>query len=110
MGKHSNDIINIQFTKVFNEVLRLKLVPNKSQFAYAIGKRHHEVHYYLQGKRPLTITVVHNISNAFNVNTNFLFGRSEVMFKNLQPKKPKPPSKGNIVIMNEQKLIEKHSA
>lgn len=78
--KIQNPVINERFSKVYDRLKELKKVKNKSRLAELLGTYNHVINNIIKKERNLTIEQIHKLVELFDVNVNYLFGRSEVMF------------------------------
>ncbi len=82
LEKISNPVINERFTDLFKVLRERGLVKNKSRLAEKLGTYNHVINNIIKKERNLTIEQIHKMVSLYDVNVNYLFGRSDVMFGN----------------------------
>jgi phage repressor protein C with HTH and peptisase S24 domain len=78
--KINNPIINERFCQLYKQMREIGMIKNKSRLAEKLGTYNHVINNIMKKDRNLTIEQIHKMVELFDVNVNYLFGRSEVMF------------------------------
>ncbi|MEZ5055858.1 MAG: LexA family transcriptional regulator [Saprospiraceae bacterium] len=80
MGAFSENIVNQQFKKVFDELENSNRIKGKSDIAKKLGTYNHVINSILKGDRNITVDQLSQLCHLYGVNSNFLFGLSDDMF------------------------------
>jgi hypothetical protein len=80
MSNFLDNIVNQRFRKVFQELERESLIKGKSDIAKKLGTYNHVINSILKGQRNITVDQLHKLLEHYEVDANYLFGRSEAMF------------------------------
>jgi phage repressor protein C with HTH and peptisase S24 domain len=75
-----DNIVNQQFTTLFKDLQDQGKIKGKSDIARVLGTYNHVINDIIKGKRNLTLEQINNLMEAFKVNANFLFGRTNQMY------------------------------
>jgi phage repressor protein C with HTH and peptisase S24 domain len=78
--KINNPIINERFCQLYKQMREMGMIKNKSRLAEKLGTYNHVINNIMKKERNLTIEQIHKLVDLFNVNVNYLFGRSDIMF------------------------------
>lgn len=81
MGDFSDNIVNQQFRKVYEELEKFNLIKGKSDIAKHLGTYNHVINSILKGQRNITVEQLNKLFDIFGVNANYLFGQSKEMFR-----------------------------
>ena len=80
MSVNSENIVNLRFGQLFEQLKKDNKVKSKSDIAANLGTYNHVINSVLKGERGLTVEQINKLVELFGVNANFLFGASEQMF------------------------------
>lgn len=80
MGNFSDHPINQNFGKVFKELSSRNAIKGKSDIAKKLDTYNHIINNILKGDRNITIDQILKLSNHYEINPNYLFGKSDQMF------------------------------
>src|SRR5690606_26795358 len=81
MANFSNNIVNQRFKKVFETLERRNLIKSKSDIAEKLGTYNHVINSILKGDRSITVEQLNKLFDVYNINANYLFGRSDELFQ-----------------------------
>lgn len=84
MANFSEHIVNKRFKELFERLEILGVIKGKSDLAKILESYNHVINNILQGKRNITVDQLLKLFEVFNVNANYMFGMSELMFKDGQ--------------------------
>ena len=79
--KFKDSIINKRFKLVFEDLLKHRLVESKNKFAQQLGTYCHAMNEILVGKRKPTTKQIRLVAEIYGINTNYIFGFSDVMYR-----------------------------
>lgn len=82
MATFSENIVNQRFHIVYETLIKAKKIKNKQAIANILDTYCHVVNAILKGERNLTIDQTTKLCNTFDIDSNFLFGKSDIIFKN----------------------------
>ncbi len=80
MADFSENIVNIQFKKIFNQLKKEGKVKSKSDIAKRLGTYNHVINSVLKGARGLTVDQINKLIECYDVNANFMFGYSDQLY------------------------------
>lgn len=82
MSDFSNNTVNKKFRIVYQTLLDKNLIKSKSDIADKLGTYNHVINSILNGKRNITLDQMDKLIELFDINANYLYGRSEDIFDN----------------------------
>jgi plasmid maintenance system antidote protein VapI len=80
MGSFSENIVNQQFKKVYEELEKTNRIKGKSDIAKNLDTYNHVINSILKGDRNITVDQIVKLCNLYGINSNFLFGLSDDMY------------------------------
>lgn len=80
MNNFSDNIVNQQFKKVYQELEKLNLIKGKSDIAKKLGTYNHVINSILKGQRNITVDQLNKLFDNYGIDANYLFGNSESIF------------------------------
>jgi hypothetical protein len=72
--------MNERFNLIVNHLIEANKVKNISQFAKSINSYNHIVYYINTNKRNVSITMIIQLAEVYNINPNYILGYSDNMF------------------------------
>jgi len=72
--------MNERFNLIVNHLLESHKVKNISQFAKSINSYNHIIYYINTNKRNVSITMIIQLAEVYNINPNYIFGYSDNMY------------------------------
>ena len=72
--------MNERFNLIVNHLLESSKVKNISQFAKSINSYNHIIYYINTNKRNVSITMIIQLAEVYNINPNYIFGYSDNMY------------------------------
>ena len=81
MSNFKDNIVNIQFRAVYNQLKEEGKIKSKSDIASKLGTYNHVINSILKGKRNITLEQMNKLLEIYGINANFLFGESEEMYE-----------------------------
>jgi plasmid maintenance system antidote protein VapI len=72
--------MNERFNLIVNHLLESSKVKNISQFAKSINSYNHIIYYINTNKRNVSISMIIQLAEVYNINPNYIFGYSDNMF------------------------------
>jgi hypothetical protein len=72
--------MNERFNLIVNHLLESSKVKNISQFAKSINSYNHIIYYINTNKRNVSISMIIQLAEVYNINPNYIFGYSDKMF------------------------------
>lgn len=80
MGSFSENIVNQQFKKVYEELEKTNRIKGKSDIAKNLDTYNHVINSILKGDRNITVDQISKLCNLYGINSNFLFGLGDEMY------------------------------
>ncbi len=81
MADFSNNIVNQRFRQVYVELEKNKVIKGKSDIADKLKTYNHVINSILKAKRNITVDQLSKLFDHYNINSNFMFGLSDEMFR-----------------------------
>ncbi|MCB0663036.1 MAG: S24 family peptidase [Saprospiraceae bacterium] len=80
MGAFSENVVNQQFKKVYEELEKSNRIKGKSDIAKNLDTYNHVINSILKGDRNITVDQISKLCNLYGVSSNYLFGLSDDMY------------------------------
>lgn len=105
MSNHKDNVVNQKFCEVYELLRERKLVKNKSDIADKLGTYNHIINSIINGKRSITIEQLNKLFHYYDVNANYIFGLSDIVFATTDDEYDLPSLHKNDIYTNERSNI-----
>ena len=79
--KYKDNQIRQRFVEVYERLLLDQKVKNTNQFAISVGTTHTVITLIARGERKASMTMIEKMISTYNVDANYLFGRSRKIYR-----------------------------